>query len=79
MAYFVKNYASILSRIQSAAAPEEPQTYDCYEWFSNLDKLIHYVNQDGRINMFYSNPYAYTKAQSDANITWTVKTDDFFP
>lgn len=49
------------------------------EWFSNLDKLIHYVNLDGRINVFYSNPYAYTKAQSDANITWTVKTDDFFP
>ena len=49
------------------------------EWFKNLDKLIHYVNLDGRVNMFYSNPYAYTKAQSDANLTWTVKTDDFMP
>lgn len=49
------------------------------EWYKNLDKLIHYVNLDGRINMFYSNPYAFTKAQADANLTWTVKTDDFFP
>lgn len=26
------------------------------EWYKNLDKLIHHVNADGRVNMFYSNP-----------------------
>ena len=25
-------------------------------WFKNLDKLINYVNLDGRINAFYSTP-----------------------
>ena len=49
------------------------------EWFSNLDKLIHYTNLDGRINVFYSDPYSFTKAQNAANLTWTLKTDDFFP
>jgi len=26
--------------------------------FKNLDKLIHYANQDGRLNAFYSTPAA---------------------
>lgn len=25
-------------------------------WFKNLDKLIKYVNLDGRVNAFYSTP-----------------------
>lgn len=25
-------------------------------WFKNLDKLIKYVNADGRVNTFYSTP-----------------------
>lgn len=49
------------------------------EWMKNLDKLIHYTNLDGRINVFYSDPDAYTRAVNAANHTWTVKTDDFFP
>ena len=48
-------------------------------WYKNLDKLIHYVNQDGRVNVFYSTPTLYTKSVNIANLTWTVKTDDFFP
>lgn len=49
------------------------------EWMKNLDKLIHWTNLDGRINVFYSDPHAFTVAQNNANLTWTVKTDDFFP
>ncbi|KAJ1487752.1 hypothetical protein T484DRAFT_1785592 [Baffinella frigidus] len=25
-------------------------------WFNNLDKIIHHVNADGRVNAFYSTP-----------------------
>jgi lysosomal alpha-mannosidase len=48
-------------------------------WFKNLDKLIHYVNLDGRVNAFYSTPSLYTKAKHDAQIQWPTKTDDWFP
>eukprot|EP00047_Mylnosiga_fluctuans_P023990 m.150634 g.150634 ORF g.150634 m.150634 type:complete len:975 (+) comp9747_c0_seq2:15-2939(+) len=48
-------------------------------WYKNLDKLIHYVNMDGRVNVFYSTPSIYTKSVHDSNRTWTVKKDDFFP
>ena len=30
-------------------------------WYKNLDKLIHHVNADGRVNMFYSNPEIYVR------------------
>jgi hypothetical protein len=49
------------------------------EWFKNLDKLIKYANQDGRVNAFYSTPTEYTHAKFASDLTWTVKTDDFFP
>lgn len=48
-------------------------------WYKNLDKLIHYVNLDGRVNAFYSTPSIYTKAKHDAQIKWPIKTDDWFP
>lgn len=48
-------------------------------WFKNLDKLIYYTNQDGRVNVFYSTPTIYTLSKYEANTTWTTKTDDFFP
>lgn len=44
-------------------------------WFKNLDKLIHYTNQDGRVNAFYSTPTLYTDAKHAANLTWSTKTD----
>lgn len=49
------------------------------EWYTNLDELIDLVNADGKINMFYSTPSAYVDAKNAENITWSVKTDDFFP
>jgi len=48
-------------------------------WFKNLDKIIHYANLDGRINVFYSTPTIYTNAKHAANLTWSVKNDDYFP
>ncbi|KAL3662906.1 hypothetical protein V7S43_011854 [Phytophthora oleae] len=48
-------------------------------WFKNMDKLIHYVNQDGRVNVLYSNLSYYTDLKREEGLTWSVKTDDFFP
>ncbi|OVA09673.1 Glycoside hydrolase family 38 [Macleaya cordata] len=48
-------------------------------WFRQMDKLIHYVNKDGRINALYSTPSIYTDAKHAANESWPVKSDDFFP
>ncbi|XP_074275154.1 putative alpha-mannosidase At5g13980 [Silene latifolia] len=48
-------------------------------WFREMDKLIHYVNLDGRVNALYSTPSIYTDAKYAANEAWPIKTDDFFP
>ncbi|KAI9166079.1 hypothetical protein LWI28_025899 [Acer negundo] len=48
-------------------------------WFKQMDKLIHYVNKDGRVNAFYSTPSIYTDVKNAANISWPLKTDDYFP
>ncbi|KAL2333816.1 hypothetical protein Fmac_015029 [Flemingia macrophylla] len=48
-------------------------------WFKQMDKLIHYVNKDGRVNALYSTPSIYTKAKNAANQTWPLKIDDYFP
>ncbi|XP_078167734.1 putative alpha-mannosidase At5g13980 [Carex rostrata] len=48
-------------------------------WFRQLDKFIHYVNLDGRVNTFYSTPSIYTKAKHASDEAWPLKTGDFFP
>ncbi|KAF9622794.1 hypothetical protein IFM89_034029 [Coptis chinensis] len=48
-------------------------------WFKQMDKLIHYVNKDGRVNALYSTPSIYTDAKNAANGGWPLKTDDYFP
>lgn len=48
-------------------------------WFKQMDKFIHYVNKDGRVNAFYSTPSIYTDAKNAANETWPLKLDDYFP
>ncbi|KAK4747701.1 hypothetical protein SAY87_014287 [Trapa incisa] len=48
-------------------------------WFRQMDKFIHYVNQDGRVNAFYSTPSIYTDAKYAANEEWPLKFDDYFP
>ncbi|GBG31498.1 Alpha-mannosidase [Hondaea fermentalgiana] len=49
-------------------------------WYESLDKLMAFVNADGRINMFYSTPADYVQALSeDKNATWNVREDDLMP
>lgn len=48
-------------------------------WFKQMDKLIHYVNQDGRVNALYSTPSMYTDAKQAAKESWPLKLDDYFP
>ncbi|MQM18748.1 hypothetical protein Taro_051744 [Colocasia esculenta] len=48
-------------------------------WFRQLDKLIHYVNMDGRVNALYSTPSIYVDAKHASNESWPLKTEDFFP
>ncbi|CAI7878248.1 unnamed protein product, partial [Closterium sp. NIES-53] len=48
-------------------------------WFKNMDKLIHYVNLDGRVNALYSTPSFYVDAVQKENKTWPLKTGDMFP
>ncbi|KAI3867761.1 hypothetical protein MKX03_013537 [Papaver bracteatum] len=50
-----------------------------HSWYRNMDKLIHYVNLDGRVNAFYSTPSIYTDAKFATNESWPLKTDDYFP
>jgi len=52
---------------------------NAWEWFDNMDKLIHYVNLNGSVNTFYSNPSIYTQSKYEEKLDWTVKEDDFFP
>ena len=47
--------------------------------FKNYDKLIHYVNKDGRVNAFYSTPEEYVQYKHSRNTSWPLKSDDFFP
>ena len=50
-------------------------------WFRNLDVLIDNVNEkySDSFKLFYSTPTRYVEAIHAANLTWEVKTDDFFP
>ncbi|OMO99294.1 hypothetical protein COLO4_13370 [Corchorus olitorius] len=50
-----------------------------HTWFRQLDKLIHYVNKDGRVNALYSTPSIYTDAKYAMSKSWPLKTDDYFP
>uniref|UniRef100_A0A0D9XHR0 Alpha-mannosidase n=1 Tax=Leersia perrieri TaxID=77586 RepID=A0A0D9XHR0_9ORYZ len=48
-------------------------------WFRNMDRLIHYVNKDGRVHALYSTPSIYTDAKHASNESWPLKYDDYFP
>jgi hypothetical protein len=52
------------------------------EWFSNIDILIKYFKENYskyKLVVKYSTPAIYTDAKFNANTTWNLKTDDFFP
>ncbi|GMP29805.1 hypothetical protein CsSME_00004761 [Camellia sinensis var. sinensis] len=48
-------------------------------WFRQMDKFIHYVNLDGRVNALYSTPSLYTDSKFATDEFWPLKTGDFFP
>lgn len=48
-------------------------------WFRNMDKFIHYVNKDGRVNALYSTPSIYTDAKYAETKSWPLKENDYFP
>nr|XP_015204430.1 PREDICTED: lysosomal alpha-mannosidase [Lepisosteus oculatus] len=52
-------------------------------WYKNLDKLIRYVNVQqsvgSNVNVLYSTPSCYLQELHRANLSWSVKRDDFFP
>ena len=49
------------------------------KYFINMDRIIAAVNRNGTIKAQYSTPAIYYKARLQENITWSTKTDDFFP
>lgn len=55
------------------------QWISAHQYYKNVDKLIHYLNKDGRINAFYSTPAEYVAVKHTYNHSWPLKTDDFFP
>ncbi|XP_006898920.1 PREDICTED: lysosomal alpha-mannosidase-like [Elephantulus edwardii] len=53
-------------------------------WFENLDKLIWLVNAQqqangSQVHVLYSTPARYLHELNKANITWSLKQDDFLP
>ncbi|XP_028398027.1 lysosomal alpha-mannosidase-like [Dendronephthya gigantea] len=50
---------------------------NAHTWFKNLDKLIAFVNEDGRVNAFYSTPSEYLDAIKGMDVE--LRTEDFFP
>ncbi|XP_036044539.1 lysosomal alpha-mannosidase isoform X3 [Onychomys torridus] len=53
-------------------------------WFKNMDKLIRLVNEQqqaegSKVHVLYSTPTCYLWELNKANLTWSVKEDDFFP
>uniref|UniRef100_A0A8C3JTX6 Alpha-mannosidase n=1 Tax=Calidris pygmaea TaxID=425635 RepID=A0A8C3JTX6_9CHAR len=52
-------------------------------WFKNMDKLITHVNarqaNGSRVHVLYSTPSCYLWELHQANLSWSLKTDDFFP
>lgn len=52
---------------------------NAHGWYTEMDRFINWVNQDGRVNTFYSTPSLYTDAKYAANETWPLKLGDFFP
>ncbi|CAK0803641.1 unnamed protein product [Prorocentrum cordatum] len=56
------------------------QYENAFKWFESLDKIIKYVNLDGRVHARYSTPAEYVRAKTqEVNVSWPLKTDDFFP
>ena len=71
--------ASTRTEHQLWACGSDFQYQNADHWYHNLDKLIHYVNQNGTVNAFYSTPSIYVEQKHKAGLTWEVRHDDIFP
>jgi alpha-mannosidase len=56
---------------------------DAVRWYTNVDKLMHHANNDGRVHLLYSTPSNYVKskkaASEKASLKWELRKDDLFP
>ncbi|OIW09637.1 hypothetical protein TanjilG_28236 [Lupinus angustifolius] len=58
---------------------DDPLLFD-YNVEQRIEDFINAATtQDGRVNALYSTPSIYTNAKNAANISWPLKTDDYFP
>ena len=64
---------------QMWACGSDFQYQDATHWYRNLDKLIHYINQNATVNAFYSTPTFYVDHKKKAGMPWEVRQDDIFP
>uniref|UniRef100_A0A8C8VPZ2 Alpha-mannosidase n=1 Tax=Pelusios castaneus TaxID=367368 RepID=A0A8C8VPZ2_9SAUR len=52
-------------------------------WYKNMDKLIKHVNarqlNGSHVHVLYSTPTCYLQELNRANLSWSLKYDDFFP
>ena len=72
--------ASVLPCVQIQFNMGTDFNYESAEqYFINMDKIIAGVNRNGSVRALYSTPSTYYRARMAENITWSVKTDDFFP
>ena len=80
---FVQNALSqanhTLSEHQMWACGTDFQYQNADPWYTNLDKLIHYVNMNGTVNAFYSTPSVYTDEKKKWKGSYEVRKDDIFP
>jgi len=64
---------------QAWACGSDFQYQNADHWYHNLDKIIHYVNLNGSVNLFYSTPSLYVDQKKKAANTWEKRYDDVFP
>lgn len=64
---------------QMWACGSDFQYQNADHWYRNLDKLIHYVNQNGTVNAFYSTPSFYVDQKKKIKSKWELRMDDIFP
>ena len=77
--YAQKQAAHTATEHQMWACGSDFQYQNADHWYHNLDKLIHYINQNGTVNAFYSTPTKYVDQKKKAQKTWEVRRDDIFP
>ena len=67
------------SNHQMWACGSDFQYQNAVHWYHNLDKIIHYVNQNGTVNAFYSTPSLYVDQKKRSVGSWEKRYDDIFP